>query len=330
MLPNRLIAALGFICATSCGSCDDAPGSFFVPTSFGTHVYSVDPDIDGPLLIDFGDVRDPPAAQQFHIQNRGRADLVIDGVELRGAPSFEVDVDALLESDALAPGESRPVAATFRPQGGRPARAELVVTSNDPDEPKFTVVLVANRTAPCVGGFSPDSPVWQVHPGEGPMCWPTVTPAHGHEAAYAHAEVPGWRDSGWIPDPDNHISFEQRSTLCDTECACRGGGDFTYFQTFLHVPAGALVQSYRVDIHDVDDGARITVYNAAYPTGATDPASYARIPGGSTADLAAYLVAGLNRIVITHVDDCCQISRIRGVVVSAAGAEVELCSASDR
>ena len=184
---------------------------------------------------------------------------------------------------------------------------------------------------PCLqkkGGQTP----WQIHKGKGPSCWPKKFSKNGARGEYQFATIPPKGDSGWKPEPDNKIKFEARSTMCgppgqDDKCECRKGGDFTYFQTFFNIPPTFTIKSLVVKIQDVDDGARITIFNKKHPNGVVDMGSYAFINNGasSTTDLAKYLVKGQNRIVITHVDDCCKTRRIAGVHVRVNGKELDQC-----
>jgi len=155
--------------------------------------------------------------------------------------------------------------------------------------------------------------------------------SHGDPGEYDYASIPAAADSGWMPEPDDFISFDDPSTMCGQNgapdlCPCRGGGDFTYFQSFFDIAPSLQVDSLTIRIENVDDGARITIFNSMYPNGVVDPGSYAYLGGGSTTDLAQYIVAGQNRIVITHVDDCCSVRRIAGVHVTLNGEEITRCS----
>lgn len=177
---------------------------------------------------------------------------------------------------------------------------------------------------PCltrIGG----NPGWERHKGRGAFCWGGAYDTHGDRREYDHARIPDETDSGWrLAGLD--ISFEGESKLCDKRnCQCLDGGDFTYYQTFFGVPEGFDVDSLEVEIDNVDDGARITVFNDRYPEGATPRGSYAFLGGGSTTNLAKYLDAGTNRIVITHVDDCCQTRRIAGVDVRLNDDKLDWC-----
>jgi hypothetical protein len=171
---------------------------------------------------------------------------------------------------------------------------------------------------------------WQIHEGEAPLCWGVDYGRHGDPQEYQHATIPPANDPGWREEPNDRISFDDPSTLCGQGgapdlCACRRGGDFTYFQTFFQVPPSLQINSLRVQIDAVDDGARITIFNAMYPDGVVDPQSYAFFPGGSTTDLAQYIRPGENRVVITHVDDCCRVRRIADVRILLNDEEIKLC-----
>jgi hypothetical protein len=171
---------------------------------------------------------------------------------------------------------------------------------------------------------------WQLHEGEAPLCWGVDYGSNGAVEEYQHATIPPADDAGWREEPNDRISFDDPSTLCGVNgapdlCACRYGGDFTYFQTFFQVAPSLQINSLKVDIESVDDGARISVFNSAYPNGIVDPNSYALIPGGSTTDLAQYIKPGENRVVITHVDDCCSVRRIANVRIILNDEEIKLC-----
>ncbi len=309
----------------ACGACEDGGGRFFEPEQFGTYVFDPAPDIVVPPILDFGEVGiGTRARRDLEIGNVGREPLIVDAIST-SHPAFTVSTMPL-DTEAILFRESRRLDVDFIAADRDPVHELLRIDSNDPDEGVVNVILLANRNQPCAGSFEVGQPLWQVHTGEGPACWPSRSASHGDVAEYQYADVPPADDPGWVMEPDRHISFERRSSLCGTDCACRGGGDFTYFQAFVYVPDGARVRRYGVDIHDVDDGARVSVFNDRYPDGVTDPDSYARIPGGSSANLAPYLDRGMNRVVITHIDDCCSISRIRNVVVTVDGEELEGCA----
>ncbi len=175
----------------------------------------------------------------------------------------------------------------------------------------------------CIANGGAGTP-WQIHLGEGPRCWGRTFDRHGDPAEYAFATIPPETDSGWRPHAPPRISFDDPSTLCGV-CECRAGGDFTYFQTSFYVPATTPVTSLRVTIANVDDGVRVALFNSRYPAGIVDPGAYAYLGGGSTSDLAMYVVPGRNRVVLTHVDDCCMVRRIADATVTLNGAALAPC-----
>lgn len=144
-------------------------------------------------------------------------------------------------------------------------------------------------------------------------------PSHGHQSAYAFANVPAADASSWQAAPDEDIiGFDGRVPGYGGGGASRLGGlpclasvDYTYFQTFVTVPASVTVTQFSVTFNGIDDGARISVYNADHPAGLVVAGSYVYLGGSGTSDLADYLVTGTNRVVITQVDDCATGNNLR-------------------
>src|SRR5438093_588787 len=68
-------------------------------------------------------------------------------------------------------------------------------------------------------------------------------------------------------------------------------------------------------------GTRITVLHAPHPAGFDVPESFAFLGGGTAANLAQYLAPGQNRLVLTHLDDCCQASIISGARITVDAQE---------
>ncbi|MBL8601249.1 MAG: hypothetical protein JNK72_04945 [Myxococcales bacterium] len=178
---------------------------------------------------------------------------------------------------------------------------------------------------PCVGDSAGATP-WQIHLGAGPTCFPNgrTFSQHGDPGEYQYASIPAETDRGWAAHAPTRISFDDPSTLCGV-CECRQGADFTYFQTSFYIPPGYTVSSLVVSIENVDDGVNVAVFNSRHPNGAVDPGSFAYLGGGSTADLARYVIAGRNRIVLTHVDDCCMVRRIAGATIRLNGMPLTQC-----
>jgi hypothetical protein len=187
--------------------------------------------------------------------------------------------------------------------------------------------VVDDGCRPCVESSAAASgrsgAVWQINRGSGPRCWADTTARHGDPSEYAYTTIPPESDPSWAPH-GNSISFADPSTLCGV-CDCRRGGDFTHFQTVFTVPPGFRVSSLQVTMGFVDDGARLTLFNASHPDGVVDPGSYAYYPAGNTTDLAALVSEGRNRVVLTHVDDCCRDRVIAGVGVLLNNAALASC-----
>ncbi|MFO0624558.1 MAG: hypothetical protein U0325_03000 [Polyangiales bacterium] len=261
---------------------------------------------------------------------------VSEGMRLRWSPSVTDVCDAAGRCTACVPGA--PCSAT--------GVCALGTTSCDTGVPVCEVTgsraptpeacngldddcdgVVDNGCRPCVESSSAASgrngAVWQINRGSGPRCWAGTTPRHGDPSEYAYTTIPPEDDPSWAPH-GNSISFADPSTLCGV-CDCRRGGDFTHFQTSFTVPAGYRVSALQVTMGFVDDGARLTIFNATNPSGVVDPGSYAYYPSGNTTDLARYVSAGRNRIVLTHVDDCCRDRVISGVGVLLNNAPLEAC-----
>lgn len=121
----------------------------------------------------------------------------------------------------------------------------------------------------------------------GPVRYQRLFATQGDPAEYAFARVPAADDRGWADVAATAIDFRETSALCGRTCRCLDGGEFTCFQIFADV--ASLVAA----ITAVDDGARVTVFNAAAPGGVTDPAAYVRLAGARvTDDLARYAGGG--------------------------------------
>ena len=172
---------------------------------------------------------------------------------------------------------------------------------------------------------------WQQHEGfQGVVHFGFTAPRHGDDSEYAFANIPAANHAGWGAAPDGDIiGLSRPSTLCGV-AACRQGGEFTYFQTFVNIPSGYTVSTFTVALSGMDDGSRISIYNSAYPNGVIVPGSYVYFGQSATADLAPLVQSGeVNRVVITHVDDCCTGSNLRNATVVINGAPTGLCTGND-
>ena len=105
------------------------------------------PDIEvDPLSIDFGevDVGDTEVRPDLQIHSVGTAPLKLGTLRVEGSPAFAIGAGPLPGGDGFEEG-SVPVVLTYTPffedQGDD---AELVIPSNDPDEPEVRVALAGN------------------------------------------------------------------------------------------------------------------------------------------------------------------------------------------
>lgn len=185
--------------------------------------------------------------------------------------------------------------------------------------------MIDENCHPCIMGTASGSP-WQINRTMGPVCFGRTFSTHGERGEYDLATIPPETAGGWTPVTATTIDFAEASALCGRECTCLNGGEFTYFQTFFDISAGYRVTSLSVTMGGVDDGARITVFNSTYPSGVVDDGSYVLLGGTSTStDLARFITVGRNRIVITHIDDCCSARSLSGVAVVLNGGSLETC-----
>ncbi len=164
---------------------------------------------------------------------------------------------------------------------------------------------------------------WQMHDGlevspsnERGLLRFTCTPSRSGDACeYSVVSIPGVADSRWKAPPNKiSLGVKKASEVCHAPITCQGYGDFTHFQTLVSVPAALVVNDFKLTFSGLDDGVRVTIFNSLYPQGITAPEGFAYIGGPlSTGNLAAYVKAGeVNRVVLTHVDDCCRDNVITG------------------
>lgn len=147
---------------------------------------------------------------------------------------------------------------------------------------------------------------------------------HGDPCEYDVATIPPGNDPGWGPAPDGDIiDFSIPSRVCSAPITCLAYGDFTYFQTFVDIPADIVVTTFTIDFSGMDDGSRVTIYNSVYPAGLVVPGSYVYLGGSGTTNLKDYVVSGeINRVVVTQVDDCCSENNLRSAIVVLNGGPV--------
>jgi len=157
---------------------------------------------------------------------------------------------------------------------------------------------------------------WKMNKGGGAINYSLNS--HGEPTAYSQMNIPNISDANWTPAPVNsngEINFSARSILS----RCLQQLDFTYFETFINIPANFNVSDLNVSFTAADDGARAYIFNSSHPNGAF----IGEIRLGQTAITANYAsltVAGeSNRLVIVQFDDCPSGNNLRGAKVNVNG-----------
>ena len=219
----------------------------------------------------------------------------------------------------LEPGARAQVEVGYAPADEAPDTATFGVRSDDPAAPELYSELLGNG---CIEWYGePSLSGWQQHDGAGLQWFGYTMPSHGAVEEYLYSSIPGESEPGWFgaPDPDI-IDYSLYSTLCAAGASCRSAGEFTYFQTFVDIPVGLDVDRFEIRFTGIDDGVMVTVYNSLYPSGYVEPGSYVFLGGSGTSNLADHVVPGeSNRVVVTHVDDCCSGSYLNSASVILEG-----------
>lgn len=172
---------------------------------------------------------------------------------------------------------------------------------------------------------------WEQNNGEGLAEFTEASPSHGYEGEYDYSTIPAADDPNWVilTDQENIDYSLIPSSLCDDANAveiigCLNGGQFTYFRTDVEVPADA--EKVEVSVEVAVDGIRITIVNSSNQNG-KDIAYIG--PGSGTVEISqSDIVPGdINRIIITHVDDCCcSNSILNDVKILIDGQTVYTCA----
>lgn len=141
---------------------------------------------------------------------------------------------------------------------------------------------------------------------------------HGNPIAYNKANIPNTNASGWTTAPTNsngEIHYSVRSILS----RCLSQLDFTYFETFIDIPNGYVINDLNVKFSAADDGARAYIFNSDHPNGAyIGEIRLGQTP--VTANYASLAKAGeKNRLVIVQFDDCPSGNNLTGAQVKVNG-----------
>ena len=141
-----------------------------------------------------------------------------------------------------------------------------------------------------------------MHDGGSAVWFGFYTPQRGDPSEYAFATIPDGSDPGWGSAPNTDTIGFSRTSIVPS---CDQSGAFTYFQTFVNIPANVTVNTFTIAFSGIDDGVRVTIFNTNYPSGIVVPGSYVYLFGSGTANLSTLVKSGTtNRVVVTHIDDC--------------------------
>lgn len=164
---------------------------------------------------------------------------------------------------------------------------------------------------------------WEMNRGRDVIYLDNWLGTHGNSAAYDSASIPDVADADWEDAPSAvNIGFSETSIIPSGECLW--AVDFTYFQTFVTVPTGTTVDTFTIEFSGIDDGGRVTLFNDTYPAGLVIPGSYIYLGDTETANLAAYVAEGVNRVVVTQMDDCPDGNNLQSAVVVLNGESVDV------
>lgn len=174
---------------------------------------------------------------------------------------------------------------------------------------------------------------WEMHEGQDVIKLNAELPSNGAlpengYIAFQHADIPV-EGRGWVPAPNpDTIGFggPKASRIGAAGGTCRKAIDYTYFQTFVEIPAGTKVDEFKIVFQGMDDASRITIFNSAHPEGKVVEGSYvtraSADTSSATTDLKALVMSGKNRVVITQVDWCPVGNQLQSAQVHLNGSNV--------
>lgn len=284
-----------------------------------------------PTFYDFGEQYiDTHEEASFTLSNLGLGNLMVTDLNWN-TTSGELSIfdDAGIGDGPLTiPGKSSVLlTVAYDPIDTAPDEATLTIYSEDPYEPEVYAQVGGTGCRDIIE--TPSWSPWQMHEGEGIQYFaPPLPTIHGAIEEYDYSFVPPETDPGWTGAPDPYqIDYSLvPSSLCDVGAACLAAGEFTYFQTFVDLPSDLDLDVFTVSFSGLDDGARVTIFNSASPSGIVVPGSYVYLGGSGTTNLAAYVVTGeVNRVVVTHVDDCCSGSYLESAILVIEGEALQPC-----
>ena len=175
---------------------------------------------------------------------------------------------------------------------------------------------------------------WKMNLDGGPQQVPP--PAllfHGAPRGYDYMNIPAINDANWVNAPldgSGNVAFSVPSQL-GGNFGCLTSIDFTFFQTSVNIPALTSINTFTVSFTQVDDGARIYIFNSKYPNGEYVLNADVVYQGSPvTANLASLAVAGeVNRIVVVQYDDCRTENNLIGVQINVNGTPIPVVATNN-
>lgn len=165
---------------------------------------------------------------------------------------------------------------------------------------------------------------WEVNAGEGMIPLPANEKSRkGTDrlpSVYKYANIPDKKDAGWkpVPTPGGKVAYSTTSILDKANYDKFTQLDFTYFRAYLDLPTGFKLDKATVTIGNVDDQARMMVFNSLHPSGYYVEANDGKRGGvGVITDFTSQIAVGeVNTFVIVQVDDnCCGNNLTGGITV---------------
>ncbi len=309
-------------------------GFLGVPAHEGTQFVELNAYIDGTLFQDSKGI-EAGSVLEFTFAHRGRngddtmqliiADLGADNALEGGddtilfAKQYTTGNDAWVVYDSTNEPQIKALGNTVRfAYGAIAATGGNLGQGNLLDAANFGVGVVAMQQAAI--GIKAGS--WEIHQGGPPVAYDTSDNA-GMVSALDNATIPPQDDAEWKRTSDATINIHEKSAITNKD---KTTVDYTFFQIIVTVPEGANIKTFQVNFDQVDDAARVWIFNSKHPEGAYFPDADVLAGGQNVtvaADFKAEVTAGENRIVITQYDNYPVLNTIKGIHIIVNGQEVE-------
>ncbi len=161
---------------------------------------------------------------------------------------------------------------------------------------------------------------WEIHQGGGAIVMATPNLVLQKKALDV-AKIPTQNDPGWKGSPGTTVDVDVPSVLQGQNQQV----DYMFFQVVVNIPKGTKVDKFQVKFDQVDDAARVSIFNNQNPNGKFYPD--ADVIGKKSnltvkSDFKNDVVEGENRVVITQYDWAPSGNHIKGIHILVNGSEV--------